>query len=102
MSGSNAAARGGRSMERRGLHIALWIVQVLLAVAFGLAGFPKLTQPIAALAAAMPWTRDVPSALVRVIGTAEIAGALGLILPAATRVRPGLTPLAAAGLVVVM
>jgi putative oxidoreductase len=86
----------------KGLHIALWAAQVVLALAFGLAGFMKLTVPIDALAKSLPWASTVPAALVRFIGTSEAAGALGLVLPAATRIRPGLTPLAALGLVVIM
>ena len=86
----------------KGLHIGLWVVQVLLAVAFFMAGLTKVTQPLEALAAQMPWTTAVPGALVRFIGTVEILGALGLILPSATRIQPRLTPLAALGLVVVM
>jgi len=84
------------------LHVTLWIVQLLLAVAFGMAGVMKSTQPIADLAAAMVWPGDLPAVLVRFIGVSELAGALGLVLPAATRIRPLLTPLAAIGLVVVM
>ena len=86
----------------RALDAALWIAQVLLALGFGMAGFMKLTQPIASLSAQMPWTTSVPAALVRFIGVSELAGALGLILPAVTRIRPALTPMAAAGLVLIM
>jgi putative oxidoreductase len=78
------------------------MVQILLAVAFGIAGSMKMTQPIAALAANMIWPGDVPAALVRFIGACEVLGAIGLVLPGATRVKPGLTPLAAAGLLGVM
>lgn len=81
---------------------ALWAAQVLLAVMFGIAGVMKSTQPITALSGTVPWSTDVPEALVRFIGISELAGAVGLILPALTRIRPGLTPLAALGLVVVM
>lgn len=87
---------------KRALHISLWIAQCVLALAFGMAGIMKVTTPIAELAAKLPWTAEVPLALVRFIGTAELLGAVGLILPAATRIRPGLTALAAAGLVTVM
>jgi uncharacterized membrane protein YphA (DoxX/SURF4 family) len=71
---------------------------VLLALAFLGAGAAKLVQPYDALAAQTAWVSDVPEALVRFIGAAEVLGALGLVLPAATRVLPWLTPLAAAGL----
>jgi hypothetical protein len=67
-----------------------------------MAGVMKSTQPIAELAKKLVWPGAVPEALVRFIGAAELAGALGLILPAATRVKPGLTPVAALGLVTVM
>lgn len=89
-------------IQSKGWHITLWILQVLLALAFGMAGFMKLTTPIAELAKQMPWTGDVPVSLVRLIGVAELAGALGLILPALTRIRPALTILAAGGLALVM
>jgi putative oxidoreductase len=88
--------------SRRALHVTLWVAQVLLAAAFGAAGTMKLTQPAANLAAMMPWTAAVPLKLVRFIGTAELAGALGLLLPSLSRVQPRLTALAALGLVVVM
>ena len=84
------------------MNIMLWIVQVLLAVAFGSAGFMKTTMPIAELAQSLVWPGDIPPALVRFIGAAELLGAIGLLLPALTRIKPGLTPLAASGLGVIM
>ncbi len=84
------------------MKVALWIAQALLALAFLAAGAMKLTQPMETLATAMAWTTAVPEALVRLIGAAEILGALGLVLPAATRILPRLTPLAAALRAVVM
>ena len=88
--------------SRRGLRIALWVAQVLLAAAFGMSGLMKLSTPIADLAAQMAWVASVPPALVRFIGAAELAGAIGLILPALARIQPRLTTLAAVGLIVVM
>jgi putative oxidoreductase len=87
---------------RRGLNIGLWLTQSILALMFGMAGVMKTTQPIAELAQKLGWPGAIPPGLVRFIGTAEFLGALGLILPSVTRIRPGLTPLAAAGLVTVM
>ena len=84
------------------MKYALWIVQLLLAAAFGMAGFFKLATPIEALAAQMAWVAEVPSWTPRVAGAAEVLGAVGLVLPAATRIKPTLTPLAAAGLALVM
>ena len=80
------------------MKYALWIVQILLALAFVAAGFMKLTAPLDQLAQNMVWVSDVPVWLVRFIGLAELAGGLGLVLPALTRIQPQLTPLAGAGL----
>ena len=84
------------------MKVALWIAQALLALAFLAAGAMKLTQPLATLATSLAWTADVPGALVRLIGLAEVLGALGLVLPAATRILPRLTVVAAAALALVM
>jgi putative oxidoreductase len=88
--------------KNNGLNIALWIVQVLLFAAFIISGFMILTLPIAQLSSTLPWTPEVPEMLVRFIGLAEAAGALGLLLPSITKIQPQLTPLAAIGLVIVM
>jgi len=84
------------------MNVGLWVVQVLLAVLFGMAGVMKLSMPLAELAQKLPWVPEVPAALVRFIGLAELSGALGLILPAATRIKPMLTVFAAMGLTTVM
>jgi uncharacterized membrane protein YphA (DoxX/SURF4 family) len=84
------------------MNIALWIVQVALALAFGMAGFMKLTQPYEKLSARMAWVNDFSPNIVRAIGLIEILGALGLILPGVTGILPVLVPLAAAGLVLDM
>lgn len=77
---------------------ALWIVQALLALLFLFAGGTKLVLPLEQLQGPVP----LPGAFVRFIGVAEVLGALGLVLPTLLQIRPGLTPLAAAGLVIVM
>ena len=80
--------------------LALWTVQGALALLFLFAGVMKLVLPIEAMTAeGMP---QFPEAFLRFIGVCETLGALGLILPGLTRVRTELTPLAAAGLVVIM
>jgi uncharacterized membrane protein YphA (DoxX/SURF4 family) len=85
------------------MNTAVWIVQILLALAFLMAGFMKATQPIDKLEARMPWVHSInPRSFVRVIGTLEFLAALGLILPALTGILPWLTPLAALGLIVMM
>jgi uncharacterized membrane protein YphA (DoxX/SURF4 family) len=83
------------------LNIALWVAQVLLALAFGASGVMKIISPVASLADAMNWVTVTPEWLVRFIGIVEVAGALGMILPAATRIRPLLTPLAAFGFAII-
>lgn len=75
---------------------------MLLAIAFGFAGFTKLFGQMPELGEKMFWTKDVPLALVRFIGASELGAAIGLLLPAATRVKPILTAWAGAGLATVM
>lgn len=77
---------------------ALWVVQGLLALVFLWAGGVKLILPVETLTQQMP----LPGPFMRFIGVAEVLGAIGLILPGLLRIRPGLTPLAAAGLVIIM
>lgn len=80
------------------MNFALWIVQGLLALLFLFTGGMKLVLPLEVLTAQSP----LPGWFVRLLGVAEVLGALGLILPGLLRIRPGLTPLAAAGLVIIM
>ena len=84
------------------MNIALWIVQILLALAFAMAGIMKVTQPIDRLETRMEWVKDVGPRGVPLIGSLEILGAIGLILPAVTGILPWLTPVAAAGLALTM
>jgi uncharacterized membrane protein len=81
------------------MKIAVWIVSALAAVAFLLIGLAKLLPSTADIEAT---AQGVPVILLRIAGTAEVLGAIGLILPAATRVLPILTPVAASGLVITM
>ena len=85
------------------MNVTLWIIAGVLAVAFLLAGLMKLAQPKAKLAeSGMAWTEDFSSSQVKLIGLAEVLGAIGLILPAALDIAPILTPIAAAGLALTM
>lgn len=87
--------------QRNWWSIGLWVAQVVLALMFGMAGVMKLMTPMDALATQMAWVGESPELLVRFIAVAEIAGALGMILPAATRILPFLTPLAGVGFAVI-
>src|SRR5438270_10123428 len=84
------------------MNIVLWVVQILLALAFGMAGIMKVSQPIDKLETRMGWVKSVGPRGVRLIGTLEILGAIGLILPAVTGILPWLTPVAAIGLALTM
>jgi uncharacterized membrane protein YphA (DoxX/SURF4 family) len=79
----------------KGWTIVLWVAQLLLAAAYGLFGSMKATQPLDQLAAMMTWIPDFPPLFVRGLGIVEILGAIGLILPAITRIQPRLTVIAA-------
>jgi uncharacterized membrane protein YphA (DoxX/SURF4 family) len=96
-----ASGNTGSSKRRRLIMTsALWIVQGLLLLIFLFAGSMKLVLPIEVMTQQMPL--PLPGLFLRFIGTAEVAGAIGLILPGLLRIRPGLTPLAACGLVIIM
>ena len=77
----------------------LWIVQVLLTLLFLFTGGIKLVLPLEIM---LTEQSPLPGWFVRFLGVVEVLGAIGLILPGLLRVRPGLTPLAACGLVVIM
>lgn len=80
------------------MNIALWIIQGLLAAVFLFAGGVKLVLPVEEMTKQMP----MPGLFLRFIAVCEVLGAIGLILPGLLRIRLGLTPLAAAGLVIIM
>jgi hypothetical protein len=80
------------------MNLALWIIQALLAALFLFAGGTKLILPVEEMTKQMP----MPGWLLRFIGVCEVLGAIGLILPWLLNTRRGLTPLAAAGLGIIM
>lgn len=80
------------------IEALLWTVQALLALLFLFAGGLKLVLPMAALTQGTA----VPGPFLRFIGVCEVLGAIGLILPGLLSIRPALTPLAAAGLAIIM
>ncbi|MBC8503422.1 MAG: DoxX family protein [Chloroflexi bacterium] len=83
------------------MNIALWIFQVLLGIYFMFVGISHFTLP-PSLPAQMSWMYELSPALHWISGTAEILGGLGLILPGVTKIQTRLTPLAGAGLALVM
>ena len=84
------------------LNITLWVIQVVLAVMYLMAGYQKAFGDLAVVVKTIFWVAYTPAPLVRFIGTCELLGAVGLILPAALKIRPQLTTLAAAGLSLIM
>ena len=87
-------------LTTRKAGMVLWIVQGLLALVFLFAGGMKLVMPLEELTKGAPV--QLPGLFLRFIGVCEVLGAIGLIVPGLVRIRPELTPLAAAGLVVIM
>jgi uncharacterized membrane protein YphA (DoxX/SURF4 family) len=85
------------------MNLALWIIAIVLAVAFAGSGLMKLVVPKDKLVTAgQGWAQDYSSTNIRLIGLAEVLGAVGLVLPAALHIAPILVPLAAVGLALVM
>ncbi len=85
-------------MSPKTRNMLLWTAQVVLAALFLFAGGFKLALPFATLAKLSP----LPAAFLKFIGACEAAGALGLVLPGLLNMQRGLTPVAAAGLIVIM
>jgi hypothetical protein len=79
-------------------NVTLWMVQGLLAALFLFAGVMKLVLPVEAMAGPVA----LPGLFLRFIGVCESLGAVGLILPGLLRIHQELTPVAAAGLVIIM
>lgn len=86
--------------SRRVTSVMLWTAQVVFALIFLFAGGMKLIVPVEVIVAQMPI--KLPDLFIHFIGVCEVAGGLGLVLPALTRVRRELTPLAAGALALEM
>jgi len=80
----------------------IWAAQIALAAVFLMAGAMKLIIPKAEMAKNMPWVEDYSETEVKLIGTVEVLGAIGVVAPAALKILPFLTPLAASGLALTM
>jgi uncharacterized membrane protein YphA (DoxX/SURF4 family) len=87
------------STVSRGWNWALWTIQILLALLYLFSGSMKFVMPVAKM---NEGAVKFPGLFYHFIGTCEVLGGLGLILPGLTGIRRGLTPLAAAGLLIIM
>jgi hypothetical protein len=83
------------------MNIVLWIIQALLALLFLFAGGTKLVMSLDVLQK-MAAEIHLTAMFLRFIGVVEVLGGLGLILPGLLKVKPGLIPIAAAGLLIIM
>jgi hypothetical protein len=100
MSESTAHTESVRDPQpSKGLGLALWIVQGLLALTFVGTGLWKLVTPVAELAAKMPWMGEVSPGFLYATAVIDLLGGLGIVLPSMTRIKPGLTVWAALGCV---
>ena len=81
----------------KGMRIGLWLSQLLLALVYIPAGAMKLFAPVSVVAAQIPWAGDVTEPFLRLIGAVDLSAGLGILLPALTRIAPGLTVWAARG-----
>jgi hypothetical protein len=90
-------AKAQRPPPSKGLNIALWVVQWVLGSMFVGTGVWKVVTPIAELGAKMPWMAQVSPAFLYTTALFDTLGGLGLLLPGLTRIKPGLTALAAVG-----
>jgi putative oxidoreductase len=84
------------------MNVILWILQILLAILFVIAGVPKLILPASMLKPPQPEAIEFPVLFLRFIGVCELLGGLGLVLPAVFKRRQSLIPLAAVGLLIIM
>ena len=84
------------------MNTALWIVQVLLAAMFVMAGIMKISFPVEKLQKQFPWAKEFSLRTVRIIGLSECLGAIGLVVPWLTGIAPVLTPVAALGICLIM
>src|SRR4051812_44557593 len=81
----------------RALGISLWVVQALLGALFVGTGVWKLLTPTTQLAAMIPWAGQVSKGFLVAIAIVDLAGGIGVVLPALVRIKPGLSVMAALG-----
>jgi len=75
----------------------VWAAQILLFLVFTGTGVWKLLTPIPQLATMIPWAGEVPAPFLHATAVLDLLGGVGILLPAVTRIAPGLTFLAALG-----
>ena len=84
------------------MNVVLWVVAIVLALAFLGAGASKIFGQREKLMKQMPYVEDFPQSAIKAIGAAEVLGGLGLVLPALFDIATVLVPIAAAALAVLM
>ena len=102
MSSLASFSRPSRALTPRALNLFLWVSQAILAFAFILAGLMKLTMSMTDLAQQMTWATLLPGWLVRIVGVVEFTAGLGLVVPAASKIKPEITSVAALSLIPIM
>ncbi|WP_420798830.1 DoxX family protein [Geothrix limicola] len=102
MNNTSAISPSRVTASGKALTTSLWVAQTILALVFLMSGGMKVAASTEALRAQMPWVNGALGSAVRMIGFVEILGAIGIVLPAATRIAPKLTPVASLGLALVM
>jgi uncharacterized membrane protein YphA (DoxX/SURF4 family) len=93
-----SAPIGDSPKPSKAFSVGLWVVQALLAAVFIGTGLWKLTTPVPDLAAKFPWMGEVPEWFLYATAVIDLLGGIGVVLPALSRIQPGLTVLAALGL----
>lgn len=90
---SASAARPGLALQG-----GLWLAQIIVCFLFCFSAYMKLMVPLPELAkSGMLWPSQVPAGFLTFIGLVDLAGGIGILLPALTRIQPRLTVLAALG-----
>jgi len=85
----------------KAMNVTLWVAQILVAASL-LMGTVMKFMPIEKISAIMPWTGQVPVAMVRLLGLIDLLGALGLVLPGMMHIKPQVTVWAAIGIILLM
>lgn len=101
-SSNTATPRAALAQPSKGLNIGLWIAQGFLAMTLAGGAIWKFVTPVAELAEKMPWMGQVSLGFLYMTAFFDLLGGLGVVLPSLTRVKPGLTVLAALGCAALM